>query len=165
MKTTSVTKLIGMIIMGLLLSTTAMGQNSSDPVKTSVTTPVGTIQFENSYPTEESVDKLFDAMDFQRATQAYLWAIPAVSFESFRQGMKRDLGVDYNDFAIWDNFVDTKGLIYTANNTTIYTISQIDLGRDGSVVIDVPAGAVAGMLDDFWERSASDIGLSGPDKG
>lgn len=32
-------------------------------------------------------------------------------------------------------------------------------------MIDVPAGATAGMLDDFWERSASDIGLAGPDQG
>jgi hypothetical protein len=144
---------------------TAEALAQAKPVKTSVTTPIGTIEFENNYPTEESVDKLFDAMDFQRATQAYLWAVPAVSFESFRQGMKRDLGVGYNDFAIWDKYVDTKGLYYTANNTTIYSISQLDLGRDGLVVIDVPAGAVAGMLDDFWQRSASDIGLSGPDKG
>jgi hypothetical protein len=70
----------------------------------------GKLEFQNGYPTEATTKRLFDEMDFQRAVQAYLWAVPAVSFESFRQGMKRDLGVDYNDFAIWDNFVDPKGL-------------------------------------------------------
>jgi hypothetical protein len=70
---------------------------------TTIDTRFGRLEFENGYPTETTTKRLFDEMDFQRAAQLYLWAVPAVSFESFRQGMKRDLGVDYNDFAIWEN--------------------------------------------------------------
>jgi len=33
------------------------------------------------------------------------------------------------------------------------------------VVIEVPAGSIAGMVDDFWQRPVTDIGLPGPDKG
>ncbi len=36
--------------------------------------------FAGGYPTAETVDVLFDEMDFQRATQAYLWAVPLVSY-------------------------------------------------------------------------------------
>ena len=35
-----------------------------------------THDFANGYPTNATVEKLFDEMDFQRAVQAYLWAIP-----------------------------------------------------------------------------------------
>ena len=136
-----------------LLATTAFAQG------------VSSYEFKNGYPVGETVTKLFDEMDFQRATQAYLWAVPIVSFEAFRQGVERDLGVTYNDFSIWDNFCDPKSLVLTANNTTIYAMSEIDLGRDGLVVLDVPAGAVVGMVDDFWQRSATDLGLTGPDRG
>ena len=32
--------------------------------------------FANGYPTKETVEKLYDERDFQRACQAYLWALP-----------------------------------------------------------------------------------------
>ena len=35
------------------------------------------------------------------------------------------------------------------------------------MVVDVPPGAIVGLIDDFWQRSATDVGLPGPhgDKG
>jgi hypothetical protein len=33
------------------------------------------------------------------------------------------------------------------------------------VVIDYPAGATAGLVDDWWDRPIADLGLPGPDKG
>jgi hypothetical protein len=56
----------------------------------SVETRIGTLNFERGYPTEETTRKLFDEMDYQRAVQAYLWAYPAVSFESIRIAAKWD---------------------------------------------------------------------------
>ena len=67
---------------------------------------VGTLQYELGFPTPETSQKLFDEMDFQRAVQAYLWGYPAVSFESIRVTAKQDLGIDFNDLGIADNFVD-----------------------------------------------------------
>jgi hypothetical protein len=40
-----------------------------------------THDFANGYPTQETVEKLYDERDFQRACQLYLWSLPAVSFE------------------------------------------------------------------------------------
>jgi hypothetical protein len=38
-----------------------------------------THDFINGYPTKETVERLFDERDFQRACQVYLWALPFVS--------------------------------------------------------------------------------------
>jgi hypothetical protein len=103
-------------------------------------------------------------MDFQRAVQAYLWGYPAVSFESIRLTLKRDLGIDFNDVGIADNFVHTESVWLTANDTTIYGVVNIDVAR-GPVVIEIPPGAIVGLLDDFWQRSLADVGLPGPDAG
>ncbi len=90
--------------------------------------------------------------------------IPAVSFESIRVVAKRDLGIDYNDLGIADNFVDPKSVWLTANDTTIYAFVNMDLTQ-GPIVIEIPPGAIVGLLDDFWQRSLADVGLPGPDGG
>ena len=56
-------------------------------------TRLGTLKFEKGFPTKETARKLFDEMDYQRAVQAYLWAYPAVSFESIRIATKA-AGID-----------------------------------------------------------------------
>ena len=115
-------------------------------------------------PDLETTRKLFDEMDFQRAVQAYLWAYPAVSFESIRLTAKRDLGMDFNDLGIADDFVHPESVWLTANDTTIYAFVNIDVAQ-GPVVIEIPPGAIVGLMDDFWQRSLSDVGLPGPDAG
>jgi len=128
-------------------------------------TRLGNLSFPNGFPTEETTRKVFDEMDYQRAVQAFLWAYPVVSFESIRLANKRDLGTDLNDMIIADNFADPKGLWLTANDTTIYGMSNIDLGKSGPMVVEIPPGAIVGLIDDFWQRSITDVGLPGPDGG
>ena len=146
-------------IAGALAVTSADAQTPD-----SVKTRIGTLNFERGFPTEETTRKLYDEMDFQRAVQAFLWSFPAVSFESIRVGVKRDLGADLNDLIIADNFADTKGIWLTANDTTIYGMVNVDLSQ-GPVVLEVPAGPGVGLIDDFWQRAITDFGLPGPDKG
>lgn len=33
------------------------------------------------------------------------------------------------------------------------------------MVIEVPAGATLGIVDDFWQRAVTDVGIAGPDRG
>jgi hypothetical protein len=51
-------------------------------------TRIGKLEFThdwiNGYPTNDTVTKLYDELDFQRATQAYIWAIPFVSQAQLR---------------------------------------------------------------------------------
>ena len=110
--------------------TLLQGDGTPPEVLASIATPdtvetrIGALQFERGYPTEETKHKLFDEIDYQRAVQAYLWAYPAVSFESIRIGAKRDLGADLNDLVIADNYADPKGLWLTANDTTIWSCGR-----------------------------------------
>ncbi len=129
-----------------------------------VDTKIGKIELENGYPTSESVAKLYDELDFRRAVQAYIWAIPIVALDSLRIANKRDWGVDYNGVGIVDQFTSPAVLALTGNSTTIYALSCVDLERDGPVVIDSPPGAY-GVVDDYWQRPVTEIGAFGPDKG
>ena len=70
------------------------------------------------YPTKDTVTKLNDEMDFQRAMQAYLWSFPAVSNASIQASVFRDLGATYNDMIVFDNFLDTKSVFLTGNTTS-----------------------------------------------
>src|SRR5829696_38950 len=126
-------------------------------------TRVGELKYENGYPTKETVDKLYDEMDLQRASQAYMWSFPAVSVASIRAGLFRDLGATYNGIVLYQDFLDPRSLWLTGNNTTIYATSQMTL-KDGPVVLEVPAGPTAGMFGDSWFITTG-VGSIGPDKG
>jgi hypothetical protein len=151
---------VAAVFIGALTLTGAHAQTPD-----SVQTRAGTLSFERGYPTPETTRKVFDELDYQRAVQAYLWAYPAVSFESIRIGAKRDLGADLNDFVIADNYADPRAVWLTVNDTTIYALTNVDLGKTGPLVVEIPPGAIVGIIDDFWQRSVSDVGLPGPDGG
>lgn len=108
---------------------------------------------------------IYDAIDFQRACQAYLWGFPLVSAASVRRGLFQNIGATYNDLAMYPNYLDAKGLWLTGNTTTIYGAAIIDLAKDGPVVVELPTGPTAGALGDFWFIASAPIGLPGPDKG
>ncbi|KXG87566.1 DUF1254 domain-containing protein [Agrobacterium bohemicum] len=129
-----------------------------------IETRIGRIELRGGYPDAESVRKIYDEIDFQRASQAYIWATPIVSMEALRVANKRDWGVDYNDVGLVDGYTTPAVGALTGNNTTIYAGIFTDLGRDGPVVIESPVG-VYGVIDDFWQRPVVEVGPFGPDKG
>jgi hypothetical protein len=51
-----------------------------------------THDFANGYPTDTTVSKLFDEIDFQRACQAYIWSIPIVSMAQWQYAHTKQLG-------------------------------------------------------------------------
>jgi len=63
-----------------------------------------THDFANGYPTTETVQKLFDERDFQRACQAYLWALPMVSAGEMEQVYMEAPGAAYGDLLSLDTF-------------------------------------------------------------
>ncbi len=156
------TSLTAMAFVVALGSSGAYAQATTETTPANVETRIGTLSFDKGYPTDETARKVFDEIDYQRAVQAYLWAYPAVSFESIRVAAKA-AGMDLNEMVIADKFADAKGLWLTANDTTVYAMANVDLGKQGPVVVDVPPGAIVGLIDDFWQRSISDLGLPGPD--
>jgi len=51
-----------------------------------VNTRIGKLDFELGVPTKETVTKLYDEVDFQRACQLYLWALPIIGFANLQGG-------------------------------------------------------------------------------
>ena len=125
-------------------------------------TRFGTLHFFGGFPDQASVDKLYDNLDFQRAVQAYLLALPVVS-----QVVNRDSILTFGPanvtVPIWEQMVGPITTQLTANNNTPYTWFWLDL-HDGPIVVEAPP-KVLGFADDMWYKWVGDIGLTGPDRG
>jgi len=134
------------------------------PTTGTIDSRIGSLEFEGGYPTDAAVTRLYDEMDFQRATQAYLWAIPLVSFAQWQEQHEQVFGAEDGDLVFYVSYRDKLGLL-TSNATTPYLIGFPNLSRTGPLVIDVPAGKIAGGILDFWQRPVADLGLTGPDMG
>ena len=128
-----------------------------------IQTPYGEITLTHNFVTGGQ-DTLFDAMDFQRASQAYIWSTPAVSIKQWMKIQTEDYGADkLGDFVFYNSLREKRSIV-TANLTTPYIIGFLSLA-EGAVRIEVPAGAMAGMFMDVLQRPVADIGLTGPDAG
>lgn len=122
------------------------------------------IKMDGDLPSKESIPKLFDEMDFQQATQCYLWALPLIGFAEWQYQHYKTFKASSNDLVLYNSYNDRLGIL-TANATTPYIITFIDLAANGPTVIEMPAGRTAGGLADFWQREQATIGEMGPDKG
>lgn len=135
------------------------------PTETLVT-PIGDFTFElGGYPTAETTQKLFDALDFQRACQAYLEFMPAMAMYSLLEGQEQGWGCKAcSDLAVAANLLSSVPLVLTGNTESVYFACNIDLKRDGPTVVVIPP-QVLGMANDAYFRSVVDFGMTGPDQG
>ena len=63
------------------------------PAPDKIKTSFGTLEFElEAFPTEESVRKIYDELDLQRATQAYMDFMPSLSVYGIVKSQIRDFG-------------------------------------------------------------------------
>ena len=131
-----------------------------------LTTPIGDFEFVlGGYPTEETTQKLFDALDFQRACKAYLDFMPAMSMLAILDGNERDLGLkECSDLGVWADLLDATPIVLTGNTESVYFGGNVDLKKDGPTVVEVPP-QVLGMANDAYFRFIVDFGIVGPDKG
>jgi len=137
---------------------------SDQPFEGNVDTRIGTLEFNNQYPSKKSMQTLLDSMDFHGATQSFMWGIPIASFSNLQYYLHEVFKFDQTELVNFDTLPHKLGIL-TANVTTPYIVAEPDLSKTGPLVIDVPGGEIAGMVNDFWERPVTDLGLVGPDKG
>ena len=97
--------------------------------------------FADGYPTDATVDKLFDEMDFQRAVQAYIWSIPLVSMAQWRYAHEQQLGAENGQIVFVESYKDKLGGL-TYNATTPYVLPFIDL-TDGPWILEMPGPALS----------------------
>lgn len=146
------------LIMGISL-TLCVGAYAQEKMETR-DTRIGKLVFEKGYPSLETVEMLYDEMDFQRATQIYIWALPVISMTELVYSYQEDLGASFGDLFYIKTFADRSYGI-TANATTQYLIGWYDLTISGPVVISEPVGAMAGFINDMWQRPVADLGIPG----
>jgi hypothetical protein len=123
-----------------------------------VETRIGTLEFThdfaNGYPTDATVEKLYDERDFQRACQAYLWSLPAVSFTAWQRGIAKGLGAGNGQIVSILSYEARRGIL-TANATTPYYMVFADLSS-GALVFEMPTHGVQGGITDAWQNNLPD---------
>lgn len=154
------------------LTSTAMASSPkmtmTTPIPPEITTPdkvetrLGTLNFKNGMPDQATQDKLWDNLDFSRAVNLYLNALPAVNMYAVRKGPK-DIGVPDNTIMTMETMMDSTGMYLTPNTVTPQSWVTLDL-TNGPIVLEVPPN-VLGPVDDAFFRWVTDVGSVGPDKG
>ena len=120
------------IILGFLcLGISAFGQDSVSPQQYFA----DRIQMEDGQPAVESISELYDELDFQRAVQAYVWATPFVALSAMFESQERDFGATLTRQGIFEQSVTPEYIVFTGNNTTIYSLGQLDLRKHGPIVL------------------------------
>jgi hypothetical protein len=129
-------------------------RSGSQKIETRIGTLEFTHDFANGFPTDATVEKLYDERDFQRACQGYLWSLPAVSFAAWQRGFMKGLGARNGQITAILSYESRRGIL-TANATTPYYIAFADLSS-GPLVMEMPPSGVRGGMSDAWQMAIAD---------
>jgi hypothetical protein len=138
-------------------------------IPASITTPdrvetrIGTLEFFDGFPTPETVELVYDNLDFMRGVEAFLSTMPAASILAMREGLRDVAGRDSGVVMITEDLMDSHSLYLTPNTESVYIGSFLDLS-DGPIVVESPPNTL-GMVNDFFYRYVADLGNAGPDRG
>ncbi len=154
-------KILNTIIIIFCAVSFSMGANGrAETLRTRIGKLEFTHDFDNGYPTDATVAKLFDEMDFQRACQAYIWSIPIVSMAQWQHSHMEELGAENGQIVFVESYRDKLGGL-TYNATTPYVLPFINL-TDGPWVVEVPEGEIRSAAHDMWQIGIAQI--TGPGK-
>jgi hypothetical protein len=113
------------------MTTVSKEELESISTPSSVETPIGTLDFFDGVPTDETVEKVYDNLDVMRGVQVFLNTIGGGSMYRLRAGNEK-LGVDRsNKVAIFSKLMDSKPLYLTGNTSTLYAQAFLDTESDG----------------------------------
>ena len=151
-----------------LFESTGAKQTAADfsPAADTIETNFGTLEFVGgSFPTAASAQRIYDELDLQRATQAYLDFYPALSVYSIVKAQIRDFKfATSSDIGVTADFMEPSENYLTGNNSTVYAFASLDLHVDGPTVVEIPAGMM-GNANDGYFKYLTDFGPTGPDNG
>src|SRR6476659_6987881 len=124
-------------------------QSGLEKIQSHIGTLEFTHDFANGYPTDKTVQLLYDERDFQRACQVYLWSLPAVSFTAWQRGVTKQLGARNGQIVAILPYEARRGIL-TANATTPYYLGFADLSS-GPLIMIIPPQGVQGGISDAWQ--------------
>jgi len=155
-------------LMAVVMVTTVRAQEKRTKIPAFLTTPdkvesrIGSLQFNDGYPTGEAAAKIRDELDYLHGVEAFMNSIHGVSTYALRKGLM-DIGVKENEFIIYSRLMDSRSLFLTANADTVYYMGVLDLSN-GPLIFETPPQAL-GVIDDMWFGWVTDFGLPGADRG
>ncbi len=151
-----------------LFQLNAARQSAADfePAPNKIDTNFGVLEFEGgAFPDKQSVQKIYDEMDLQRATQAYMDFYPALSLFAILNSQARDFEFkSSSDVRVMADFMTPKENYLTGNDVTVYAVGTLDLKLNGPTVVEIPPG-MYGTANDAYFKYITDFGTTGPDKG
>ena len=127
-------------------------------------TRYGTFEFKNGYPVGDTTARLLDVQKLNRAIEVYTTQMMRVSEIGLREGLRAFGARTPQHVVIWENLMDAKTVLLTANTETVYALGHLDVKADGPTVVEAPPHML-GFLQDGLQRYLTDVGPLGPDKG
>ncbi|MBY2968115.1 DUF1254 domain-containing protein [Rhizobium leguminosarum] len=164
------TFILGSILLGsaALLAAVPVSAQDQNPygwlTTETLKTPSGEFEFKGGYPAGDSAPRLLDLRKLNLATEVYLTQLMPVSEIGLREGLRTFGATKPSQVVIWENLMDPKTVLLTANTETVYALSHLDLKAYGATVVEAPP-KMLGFLQDGLQRYVSDVGPLGPDKG
>lgn len=156
----------------LVLASSAWAQppkmKMTTPIPEGIATPdkldtqLGTLTSFDGVPDQATTQKVYDNLDLQRATQAFLNSMQIASLNAMEKGMGT-FGPPNTTVLLFEDLMDSKALWLTPNTVSIYMGTWVEIG-DEPLVIETPPN-VLGFIDDAWFQYVIDFGNAGPDKG
>ena len=137
-----------------------------EPAPDRIKTNFGPLNFDGgAFPDEASTQRIYNELDLQRATQAYVDFLPLLSLYGIVKSQVRDFGFkSSSDFAVMADFMKPSENYLTGNDVTVYAFATLDLKVDGATVMEIPPG-MYGNANDAVFKYLTDFGPTGPDKG
>jgi hypothetical protein len=127
-----------------------------------LTTRLGSLQFVDGVPSSDTVETVYDHLDFVHGLNVYLDGFAGASTYAIWKGFQ-EAGVADNQILIFSELMGAESVFLTANADTVYYLGVVDL-TSGPMVVETPPQAL-GVFDDMWWGWIIDFGLPGPDRG
>lgn len=161
--------LIATLVVTLGFSSITLAQAKYDAqVPDSIITPnhvesiyLGDLSYTDGAPTTETHHKVEDFVQVANAVRVFLSGIPVASIQGLLLGHESIGMVPNQTIAVSEKNLDARSLWLTANTTTPYITSEIDL-KNGPVILEIPT-PVLGLLDNAAFKYVDRIGVTHPD--
>ena len=125
-------------------------------------TSLGTLTSVDGVPDAETTQKVYDHLDLNRATEAFLNGLPIASMYGLEHAYRKE-GPPNTTALLWEDLMDSKALWLTPNTVSVYMAAWLEVG-DEPMVIETPPN-VLGFINNAWFKYVIDFGNAGPDKG
>jgi hypothetical protein len=127
-------------------------------------TRFGDFQFKDGYQLGDAAQRLLDLQKLDRAVEVFSTQLMPVSEIGLREGLRAFGATTPRQVVIWEQLMDARTVLLTANTETVYALAHLNLKADGPTVVEAPPHMLD-FLHDGLQRYLADVGPLGADKG